>query len=337
MSKKQRIGALLACAALCLPGIARADVWKGTTYAAETEEVRASAEGVLESFALRVGQYVKEDTFAGQTKENRVFAPFDGRVISVQTMEGEETGQLAVLTLEPVSPYEVVCSVKKAHKTPENTTLRPGQQVWVRCAADGSHRALGRVTKLEGEEFRLEILGGELFIGEAVFVFREGSFSDADLLGTGTVIESDAVESRASGTVLRMCVAPGEEVERGQLLYTTASSSDPRFFAEAEGWVTETSSAEGKEVKENDAVATIATAVQITVQTDKAALSLLKEGTRLSYWRADDPHTLLPCAVSRLLYTVGSEELTAEIAPLGEELLPVGLTVYVTDEKEEGT
>ena len=314
MSKKQRIGALLASAALCLPGIGRADVWKGTTYAAETEEVRASAEGVLESFALRVGQYVKEDTFAGQTKENRVFAPFDGRVISVQTMEGEETGQLAVLTLEPVSPYEVVCSVKKAHKTPENTTLRPGQQVWVRCAADGSHRALGRVTKLEGEEFRLEILGGELFIGE-----------------------SDAVESRASGTVLRMCVAPGEEVERGQLLYTTASSSDPRFFAEAEGWVTETSSAEGKEVKENDAVATIATAVQITVQTDKSALSLLKEGTRLSYWRADDPHTLLPCAVSRLLYTVGSEELTAEIAPLGEELLPVGLTVYVTDEKEEGT
>lgn len=324
----------LAALILALPAAAMASVWQGAVETAETYDVRAGAEGIVETLPLRVGEYVTADTEAAGIRESRVFAPFDGRVSGIRVLEGEEAAGQTVLTLEPVSPYEVYCSVKDAYKTVQNTKVSGGQRVWVRCAADGSHRAVGRITTVDGLEFHTEILGGELFIGESVFIYREGSFKDEDRLGTGTVVESDETGISAKGVILSMEVAEGEEVERGELLFTLASSDALVTRCGAEGWATEILAEAGKNTEENAVLARISTAQQLAVEAQVEDTEVLKEGAQLSYWRADDPHTLHACRVKRVLKDVGSEKITAVLESLEEEVLPIGLTVYVTDEAQ---
>ena len=330
----KKILRLLAAALCLLPAAALGSVWQGSVEAARTAEVRATADGILERVPLRPGEWVTADTEAAVIRESRVFAPFDGRVNGIRVLEGEEAAGQTVLTVEPVSPYDVYCSVKDAYKTVENTRVSGGQRVWIRCSADGSHRAVGRVTTVDGLDFHVEILGGELFIGESVFVYREGSFKDGDRLGTGTVLESEETGIRATGVILSLRVTEGEEVERGQLLFTLASSDELTARCGAEGWVTEVLVQAGGSAKENDILARVATQMQLSVEAGTADAAALREGTELSYWRADDPHTLHACRVTRVLKDVGSEKLTAVLEPLEETDLPVGLTVYVTDEKE---
>ncbi len=319
---------------LALPAAVSASVWQGTVETAETSDVRAGAEGIVETLPLRVGEYVTAATEAAGIRESRVFAPFDGRISGIRILEGEEAAGQTVMTLEPVSPYDLYCSVKDAYKTVENTTVSGGQRVWIRCAADGSHRAVGRITTVDGLEFHAEILGGELFIGEAVFIYREGSFKDEDRLGTGTVVESDETSITAEGVILSMEVAEGEEVERGELLFTLASSDALTARCGAEGWVTEILAGAGESVKENAVLARISTAQQLAVEAQVEDAAVLREGAQLSYWRADDPHSLHACRVKRVLKDVGSEKITAILESTEEKVMPIGLTVYVTDETE---
>ena len=169
---------------LALPAAVSASVWQGTVETAETSDVRAGAEGIVETLPLRVGEYVTAATEAAGIRESRVFAPFDGRISGIRILEGEEAAGQTVMTLEPVSPYDLYCSVKDAYKTVENTTVSGGQRVWIRCAADGSHRAVGRITTVDGLEFHAEILGGELAGLLALF----NKLLDALLLGLGGLV-----------------------------------------------------------------------------------------------------------------------------------------------------
>ena len=338
--------AALLAALLLIPAAAGASVWKGSTEAADTVDIRAAAEGILERVSLRVGERIEAGKTVAVTRETRAFAPIDGRVNGIKVLEGEKCGE-TVLTIEPLSPYTVYCTVESAWRTHENTLLHPGQRVWVRCDTDGSHRAVGRVTMVAGGEYALEILGGDLFVGEAVIVFREGSFDEKDRMGKGTVVSSEAVNCTGEGYLTRLAVSEGEEVERGELLFTTASAVQTATVCPAGGWVISVAVSEGSSVKETSTVATVATRVQLRVEADMADAAALRTGTRLYYARADDPHTLRPCRVTRV-YLIRKDEKNADtpakeeqrkiaavLEPLDEPLLPVGLTVTVTDEKAE--
>ena len=340
----KRIGwpALLA-ALLLTPALAGASVWQGATEAADTVDVKAAAEGILEQVPLRVGEMAEAGTVAAVTRTERVFAPIDGRVNGIKVLEGEKCGD-TVLTIEPLSPYTVYCTVESAWRTHENALLHPGQRVWIRCDTDGSHRAVGRVTLVSGGEYVLEVLGGDLFVGEAVIVFREGSFDEKDRLGKGTAVSSEAVNCTGEGYLLKLAVSEGEEGERGELLFETASALQTETLCPASGWVTAVSVSEGSSVKETSTVATLATRVQLRVEAEMADAAGLREGAELRYTRADDPHTLRPCRVTRVYLITRDEKnavtsaqteqrkIAAVLEPLDEPLLPIGLTVSVTDE-----
>lgn len=311
-----------------------AEVWQGTTTATETLEIRAGAEGILESLPLRIGQLVFEGETVGKIRKTPAFSPVDGTITAVYAREGEDPDDGLVMTIEPTPLYTIYCSVKKAKRSIDNTLVHGGERVWIRCSQDGSHRAMGRIILVDGDEYRVEVLGGDLFVGEAVFIYREGSFSDADLIGTGTVLQTAPVESKTDGVILSLYVSAGETVERGQLLYTTASKLRTDIVSRVTGWVTVLSTEEGDSIKEEETVARVVTEVRITLETDLSSRAALRAGTEMRYWRADDPHTLRPCRVTRVLTHTGSEEMTVELIPLDEELLPLGMTIGVTNEKE---
>ena len=70
---------------LALPAAVSASVWQGTVETAETSNVRAGAEGIVETLPLRVGEYVTAATESVVIRESRVFAPFDGRISGIGT------------------------------------------------------------------------------------------------------------------------------------------------------------------------------------------------------------------------------------------------------------
>lgn len=332
--KGKSFAALLSCLALLAAAPASAFVWQGTVTARETLEIRAGADGVLESFDLKVGQAVTEGETVGAIRKTMLFAPVDGTVTAVYAREGEKPDGGLVLTIEPTSLYTVYCSVKKAKRSVDNTLVHGGDRVWIRCSQDGSHRAMGRIILVDGDEYRVEVQGGDLFVGESVFVYREGSYSDSDLIGTGTVLQTAAVKCETDGVVLSLSVSAGERVERGQLLCCAASTEKTEVTSRVSGWVTELSAQEGDSVKEEATLARVATQTRVNVTADLSDRAALRAGTALSYWRADDPHTLRPCRVARVLTHADSGTLTAEILPQDGELLPLGMTIGITDEKE---
>ena len=322
---------LALCAAMTLLcGCALADAWTGSTVAAEMTDVVSPADGVLESFSLLPGQRVEAGDPAGRIRETPVFSPIDGQVAAIHATEGDELSG-TVLELDPVSRYTVTCTVSGAAQTPETTLIHMGETLYVRCTADGSHKAVGRVTAVSGTTYSLEVLGGELYVGEAVKLYREDSFSKDSCVGKGTVLTADTVSVSGEGKLLSLRVQTGDPVEKGQLLFTEASAQETGVIVPDGGLVYELSAAQGDTVREDQVLAVIARSVTIRFTADADDVPAFRSGQLLHYTRGDDPHeTPHTATVLRVLQNLDDHTVTVELRP--EEELPIGLSVEVTDD-----
>ncbi len=325
---------LILTAALCLlTAAACADTWSGSVIAAETVTAVSPADGTAESFSLTVGQTVAEGDVLGSIRADKVFSPVSGTIAAIHS----ETGDLVdgtVLEIDPVSRYAVTCTVDNIAKTPEAALIHMGETVWMKCTADGSHMARGRVVSISGAAFNVEATAGELYVGEAVYIYRDEACSADARVGKGTVTAQDTVKVSGKGVLLNIRHAVGDKVDKGQWLFSVAGSEDTLITAPAAGVVVSVSASEGSAVRENGTVAEIATAtaLRITVAADETGR--FTAGSVWYYTRGDDPHeTHYPCTVRRVLLASGEGTATVELT--AEEDLPIGMSVLVTDSDGE--
>ena len=71
-----------------------------------------------------------------------------------------------VLEISPTSRYTVYCTVDGAYGDPETELVHTGEQLYLRCTANGTHRAVGVVTSIDGAEIELPTaleLGGSVY------------------------------------------------------------------------------------------------------------------------------------------------------------------------------
>ena len=331
----KRTAALALCLLMLLwAAAALSDAWTGTVGAAETVLITAPAQGVLEDFFLTEGQTVAAGETVGHLRDVRVFAPADGTVAAVHHQTGDEVED-TVLEIAPPSRYTVTCTVSGYAKTPENALVHGGETLWMRCTADGSHRAVGVVTGISGTTFTLEATGGELYIGETVNLYRDSAFAAASLVGRGTVTAHDTLAVAGTGCLTALRVQPGDRVLRGQWLFTLAAGRETALTAPAAGVVTAVSAAEGSALQEDQAAATLGVGRILSLTVDAEEAARFRTGALLSYTRGDDPHeTPRPCTVLRLLEHTEDAAVTVELLP-EEEDLPLGLSVTVTDDPLE--
>ena len=218
---------------------------------------------------------------------------------------------------------------------------------------DGSSSSygLGTVSSVSSNSFEvtdITMWSGSLSVGDKLsfYSYSESYGTDVSSLttaissgsltsyGSGSYLRTNKNDITATGTILKLNVKDGDPVERGQLLCTYASSAHPEFYCESEGWVTEVSAAEGDTVTEDQIVAKIATSVEISIKTDSSDKESLHIGTEYDYWTADEPHVLHKCRITDVLVDTASDTLTAKFELLdADKLLPIGLTVTVTDEE----
>ena len=329
---KRRLAALALLLA-CLPCTGRTDTWTGKVKEADVVDVEAPATGILEAFTPEAGMAVRAGEKAGSIRLTRVYAPADGTVEAIHADAGDEiTG--TVLEIDPTAAYDVAATTDGAPRVRENTLVHSGETLYVRCTADGEHRAKGRVTAIDGNSYHVEITEGELYIGETVRLYRRTSYSEESCVGSGTVAASALIACSGTGKLREFFVAEGDSVTRGQLLWTAASSDESVVTIPEDGVVTEVLSAKGSSVAEDDVLARVATRTILSVPAESEDTEIFQRGAVLRYYRADDPHeTLHDANVSRVLHDTSDAALTVELIPSEEGMLPIGLTVTVTDEE----
>ena len=105
-------------------------------------------------------------------------------------------------------------------------------RVYLCCTADGSHQGTGVVTAVEAEgKYKVEVTGGEFCMDETVGIFRKPGYPSSSRIGRGTVAATAAVAVKGSGSILKMHVANGDMVERGELLFETVEGTLDGLFS----------------------------------------------------------------------------------------------------------
>ena len=238
--------AALAPAALAGPGVC-----DGTVTATGEVEVYATNDAVVDSIGVLTGQAVAQGDALLELRTEKVFAAEDGTVASVEVASGE-CADGNVMSIAPLSRYTIYCSVGDAYDEPDNMLLHMGQTLYARCKTDGTHRAVARVCAIYGEYFTLEALGGELYVGEVVYLYESDDFKSSGRVGIGTVVSSEACEYAARGCLTALYVEAGDAVERGQLLFEylpgsgIAPGQTPVLTSDADGIVTAIYAVEGQ-------------------------------------------------------------------------------------------
>lgn len=209
--------ALLACA---LPACAEAGVYAGEVVATEAVEVLAPCDGTIERYEIRAGETIAAGDVVATYATEKVYATGDGTVAAVWADVGEEV-ESTLVEVEPIGKYTVYATTDGAYKSEDTYVVHAGETVYIKCTADGTHRGTGIITSVDGETYMVTTTGGAFYVGETVYLYRDADFTYAQRIGIGTLIYTDNVQYAADGTVLRLYVAPGDRVERGQILYET--------------------------------------------------------------------------------------------------------------------
>lgn len=329
---KTRLIFLVLIAALAVTP-AMADTWSGTVTASATTEAEIPSAGTLTSITVEVGETVKKGQTIGAIKETKVFAPADGTVAAVHLEVGDKASG-TVLEISPISRYTLTCTAANYAKTPANALIHSGEQLYVKCTADGTHHATARVTTIDGSAFNAEVTGGELYVGETVFLYRDSRFNTNSLVGKGTVTAHDTIPVSGSGVILLLRVGVSDTVERGQWLFSTASDENTEIIIPADGIVTSVNVKAGDAVQQDQSAVTIATAVTLRAEVSADDAIRFKKGGVWYYTRNDDPHeTHRTCTVQHVLTNETDASATIVLVPEEKEL-PIGLGIILTDEKD---
>ena len=315
---------LLALISLAAPALA--EVYAGTTAALYTVPVRADAAGVVEALNAVVGQRVEAGERLAALRAERTFATQEGTVALVCAETGDSVDGEA-LELTPMERYTLRCTVDKAYQSAESTLVHSGETVYARCTSDGTHRAVGRVTQIDGAEFTVLTLGGELYVGETVYLYRDADFTAAQRVGVGTVLAADPEVYEGAGKLTLLRVSAGDTVERGQLLYAT----DGGEIAAPEGGILASlSRALGDAVAEGDIVAEIvpgdAVCVEISVDEQTAATLRAGDSARITLAGQEDE---LPATVAAISAIADSDQYTVRVLPAQDLSLPLGMSASV--------
>lgn len=288
------VGLLVAALTLPAAGLAETEELSGSVVPGYEVGVTAPFGGTVASVQLREGEWVNEGDVLVTVETTKVFAPEDGTIAAVDLKEGDAVSG-TVLTLAPVSKYTVSCSVGSVYGTtdPERTYVHLGEKVYIRCVKDRSHIAVGVITAVSGSDYTVETTGGELYLEEEVNLYRDASYAFDGWIGDGTVARTAAIAVEGEGSLARLHVAPGDEVERGQLLFETVEGALDAYapagndiLATAGGVVAAVSLKTGAHLSKGDPVATLypQSGFQLAAVVPEDMITLIKEGDTLRFY-----------------------------------------------------
>lgn len=270
------------------------EVYEGKTVGQSAVAIRADSDGILERFTILEGDMVELNQLLGNTSVTRVFSDMDGTV----SIKESKTGSLysgVVVSVTPQCKYTVMATSDKGYKNADVRFVHMGEPLYIRCTTDGSHLARGIITSINGAEFDVEVTGGDLFVGETVYLYRQKDYSIPSRVGMGTAVEALPVEySMTNGYIQELSVTDGQKIERGQLLFSWINGQTRDITCPASGIIQSVLVSTGDQVAKDQILAWIVPEDQIYIQVyvPEKDLPLLMDSTRISVTFASDPESV---------------------------------------------
>ena len=233
----KKVFAILMALVLVLGGTALAETelsYEGKVVAGETIPVAAPFGGRMGEVPLHKGDPVQEGDTLATIKTTLNYAPVEGTVTGLYVAEGDNTEDInaryeASLYIEPTRKYTVDANSEKAFNTNDNYFIHLGERVYLKCTQDGTHEGTGMVTKLTETGYTIEVTGGEFYLDEKVYVYRDEKYSKEKRIGKGTVKRAagyyapdNTVKSPVTGVIESVEKNPGDTAAKGDTLVKIA-------------------------------------------------------------------------------------------------------------------
>lgn len=199
----------------------------GTVVNTEPQAVATTAEAALESVSVSAGDHVSAGDVLATLATQKVYAPEDGTVYLFGT-EGNSVVDIAakygaVAYLNPAKPYTLTATALDRNGLA--VSVLPGETVYLRCYAHGTHTGKGILTKVESGKYTVLVTEGEFTANETVSVYREETFADASRIGRAKITKADVTPCTGEGYLVRFHVKNGAPVAKGTLLYETIAGT----------------------------------------------------------------------------------------------------------------
>ena len=345
---------IFVCAlALCMAcGAAMGEmIFDGAVVCPEAVPVVSYFGALVESVNVSAGERVEKGDIVASMDTVRVYAPCEGTVSGIFGTEGDSIEGIAerygaVMYIEPMRKYTISASTEKAYNLSENKFIHIGEEVWLCCTADGTHQGRGVVTGFGDDvsKYTVEVFAGEFSMGETVGIFRSEDYAAKSRIGRGDVSATKPVAVKGAGSIVKMHVASGDYVEKGELLFETVSgdldgmySPGSDVVSDISGIVAEVAAKPGTNVEKHGAILTVFpdSALEVQVPVAESELSMIAVGdeVKIEFTWDIDGETVFDGVVTGISYINSAESgepvYTASIAFTPDETVRMGMTVLV--------
>ena len=346
MKSKHRIFlSILTIYLLTFSSARAAETFEGTVVPGEIISLTAPYGGTLKSTALRAGSSIQVGDAIAVMETTKVLASEDGTIRGVFAQEGDSAEQ-TVLYLSPVSKFTINASIGKAYDSVDAKYVTLGEKVYIKCASDGSHKAIGVITSVSGSSYVVQATAGELYMEETVYLYRTPDYDSQQRIGSGTVSRTEAVAVSGKGSLLKLHVQDGDVVERGQLLFETVEgaidaliSPGSTILSTADGVVAEIRAQAGQKVSKGDVLLTVYQTqdyqVEFSIPEDMLPIVSAGESAEIYFNWNEDKQICFPGTVTEISYVSRTSEETGEVIYSGyiafepDETVRLGMNVSV--------
>ena len=316
---------------------------KGVVSFEESIDIYAPVGGQLMPFDLSVGNRISAEASVMEIRPVQVRAANDGTIRALQAQIGDLCENVAaqygaLCYIDRTSVAIVTASVQEAYNKPENRIVTVGEILRVyNGKANDPVECTGQIISVSGAAYVLTIPANVFTAEDSVRLYRDTGvvdYKDKDMVGRGKVSAFTPIPVISQGTIARMHVTNGQQVQRGDVLFTldaaTAIHDEPAAMtveSPAASIITGLYVQKGQQVMQNQLLFTVSPLdkLEAIVEVDEVDIAALIIGQSVKI-RFD--------AYGEVFFTA----LVKEISPMGITVLdttkyPVTLTL---SEKPEG-
>lgn len=220
---------ILLCAAI-VPALAKSSTVSasGTVVNINEETLTSDYGGTVDEVLVSAGDHVKQGDPLLTFATTGVYAPHDGTAYFLgevgDSAEDVAARYGATAYVEPAVVYTISASTRNAYNNEANRIIHPGESVYLR-STNSKYTGEGRVTKVEGSSFTVEVTSGNFESGKAVNIYRSADYNNESRIGKGSTALQSYTALSGEGIIVNINVRQGAPVKKGDLLFETLSGS----------------------------------------------------------------------------------------------------------------
>ena len=263
-----------------------------TIVAPNSVKVTAPFNGTLKPFDLVQGDTVAVGDVLFAMDTTPIYAPADGKLTAVFAEAGDDASGVmnrygALAVIEPEDMYYIAASTQQAYDKEANRILHAGETLYLKC---GNEEGEGRVTRVEGTNYIVEILDGDFEVNDTVRCYRDSDHDYDSETGRGKVTRYADTSVAAQGRIAAVHAGAGEMVKTGDLLFEVVDAVSEKdvpltLTAETDGAITYMGTISGAQVYRGQLLCEIAdlTTLELSAQVDEIDLGAVRVGDVMTF------------------------------------------------------